>query len=289
MARRVSITSKVIGVLPSVNYRCPMIANVRPVGDLLREWRQRRRVSQLELALDAEISAKHVSFVESGRAQPSRDMVLKLADHLQVPLRERNTLLQAAGFAAVYSERPLTDPALATARAAVELVLKGHEPFPAVAVDRHWSLVAANAAVAPMLEGIDESLLRPPVNVLRLSLHPLGLAPRIVNFAEWRGHLLERLHRQAASTNDRVLIDLLGELRQYPMQKESEQDVRPPRDYAGVIVPFELRTPAGVLAFFGTTTVFGTPIDITLSELAVEAFFPADDATARALRGQSSA
>ena len=198
-----------------------MIANVRPVGDLLREWRQRRRVSQLELALDAEISAKHVSFVESGRAQPSRDMVLKLAEHLQVPLRERNALLQAAGFAAVYAERALTDPALATARAAVELVLKGHEPFPAIAVDRHWSLVAANAAVAPMLEGIDQSLLTPPVNVLRVSLHPSGLAPRIVNFAEWRGHLLERLRRQVESTNDQVLADLLRELRQYPMQNDS--------------------------------------------------------------------
>lgn len=265
-----------------------MIANVRPVGDLLREWRQRRRVSQLELALDAEISAKHVSFVESGRAQPSRDMVLKLAEHLQVPLRERNALLQAAGFASVYAERALTDPALATARAAVELVLKGHEPFPAIAVDRHWSLVAANAAVAPMLEGIDQSLLTPPVNVLRVSLHPSGLAPRIVNFVEWRGHLLERLRRQVESTNDQVLADLLRELRQYPMQNDAEHSARPPRDYAGVIVPFELRTPGGIMAFFGTTTVFGTPIDITLSELAVEAFFPADEATARALRRPSS-
>ena len=266
-------------------YRCAMIANVRPVGDLLREWRQRRRVSQLELALDAEISAKHVSFVESGRAQPSRDMVLKLAEHLQVPLRERNALLHAAGFAAVYAERPLADPALATARAAVELVLKGHEPFPAIAVDRHWSLVTANAAVAPMLEGIDESLLTPPVNVLRASLHPRGLAPRIVNFSEWRAHLLERLRRQVDRTNDQVLVDLLRELQHYPMQDETEQRARPPRDYAGVIVPFELRTAAGILAFFGTTTVFGTPVDITLSELAVEAFFPADEATGRALRG----
>ena len=284
-ARRLSITSEVIGLMLRLVYRCAMIADVRPVGDLLREWRQRRRVSQLELALDAEISAKHVSFVESGKAQPSRDMVLKLAEHLQVPLRERNALLHAAGFAAVYAERPLSDPALATARAAVELVLKGHEPFPAIAVDRHWSLVTANAAVAPMLEGIDESLLTPPVNVLRVSLHPCGLAPRIVNFSEWRAHLLDRLRRQVDRTNDQVLVDLLRELQQYPMQDETEQHARPPRDYAGVIVPFELRTAAGILAFFGTTTVFGTPVDITLSELAVEAFFPADEATARALRG----
>jgi transcriptional regulator with XRE-family HTH domain len=274
--------------MPPVDYLCVMIANVRPVGDLLREWRQRRRVSQLDLALDADISAKHVSFVESGRAQPSREMILKLAEHLQVPLRERNALLNAAGFAAVYTERPLTDPALATARAAVELVLKGHEPFPAIAVDRHWSLIAANAAVAPMMEGIDPSLLQPPVNVLRASLHPRGLATRIVNFSEWRAHLLERLRRQVEATNDQVLIDLLRELREYPLQDEAGRSVRPPRDYAGVIVPFELRTPAGILAFFGTTTVFGTPIDITLSELAVEAFFPADEATARALRVTAS-
>jgi transcriptional regulator with XRE-family HTH domain len=274
--------------MPPLDYLCAMIANVRPVGDLLREWRQRRRVSQLELALDADISAKHVSFVESGRAHPSRDMILRLAEHLQVPLRERNTLLNAAGFAAVYTERPLTDPALATARAAVELVLKGHEPFPAIAVDRHWSLIAANRAVAPMMEGIDPSLLQPPVNVLRASLHPRGLATRIVNFSEWRAHLLERLRRQVEATNDQVLIDLLRELREYPLQDDSGRSDRTPRDYAGVIVPFELRTPAGIMAFFGTTTVFGTPIDITLSELAVEAFFPADEATARALRVSAS-
>ena len=274
--------------MPPLDYLCAMIANVRPVGDLLREWRQRRRVSQLELALDADISAKHVSFVESGRAHPSRDMILRLAEHLHVPLRERNTLLNAAGFAAVYTERPLTDPALATARAAVELVLKGHEPFPAIAVDRHWSLIAANRAVAPMMEGIDPSLLQPPVNVLRASLHPRGLATRIVNFSEWRAHLLERLRRQVEATNDQVLIDLLRELREYPLQDDSGRSDRTPRDYAGVIVPFELRTPAGIMAFFGTTTVFGTPIDITLSELAVEAFFPADEATARALRVSAS-
>ena len=274
--------------MPPLDYLCAMIANVRPVGDLLREWRQRRRVSQLELALDADISAKHVSFVESGRAHPSREMILRLAEHLQVPLRERNTLLNAAGFAAVYTERPLTDPALATARAAVELVLKGHEPFPAIAVDRHWSLIAANRAVAPMMEGIDPSLLQPPVNVLRASLHPRGLATRIVNFSEWRAHLLERLRRQVEATNDQVLIDLLRELREYPWHDDSGRSDRTPRDYAGVIVPFELRTPAGIMAFFGTTTVFGTPIDITLSELAVEAFFPADEATARALRVSAS-
>jgi transcriptional regulator with XRE-family HTH domain len=260
-----------------------MIANPRPVGDLLREWRQRRRVSQLDLALDAEISPKHVSFVESGRARPSREMIVRLAEHLQVPLRERNTLLHAAGFAPVYAERSLDDPALAAARAAVNLVLKGHEPFPALAVDRHWSLIASNGAVGFLLEGIDESLLAPPVNVLRVSLHPKGLAPRIANLAEWRRHVLERLRRQVDATNDPGLVELMRELRAYPAGDTREETPRAGRDYAGVVIPFELRTPAGILAFFGTTTVFGTPVDITLSELAVEAFFPADEATAKSL------
>ena len=268
--------------------RAQAVASPRPVGELLREWRQRRRVSQLDLALEAEISPKHVSFVESGRAQPSRDMILRLADHLQIPLRDRNTLLNAAGFAAVYAERSLDDPALASARAAVDLVLKGHEPFPAIAVDRHWSLVASNAAVGFLLEGIDERLLTPPVNVLRLSLHPRGLAPRIANFAEWRSHVLDRLRRQVDATNDPVLVGLLRELREYPMQPESERSTGQYRDYAGVVVPFELRTPGGILAFFGTITVFGTPLDITLSELAVEAFYPADAQTASALMNQGS-
>jgi transcriptional regulator with XRE-family HTH domain len=280
----VSITSQVIGGPPPLNYRCSMIATSRPVGDLLREWRQRRRISQLDLALDAEVSPKHVSFIESGRAQPSREMILRLAEHLDVPLRERNTLLQAGGFAPLFAERSLDDPALASARAAVDLVLKGHEPFPAIAVDRHWSLVAANSAIRFMLEGVDPSLLAPPTNVLRISLHPKGLGPRVANFVEWRTHVLERLRRQVDTTNDVVLRDLLQELREYPVPPESDPP-RTPRDYAGVVVPFELRTPAGIMAFFGTTTVFGTPVDITLSELAVEAFFPADDATARVLRG----
>lgn len=265
-----------------------MIATSRPVGDLLREWRQRRRVSQLDLALDAEISPKHVSFIESGRAQPSREMILRLAEHLDVPLRERNTLLHAGGYAPVFAERSLDDPALAAARAAVELVLKAHEPFPAIAVDRHWSLIAANSAIGFMLEGVDPSLLAPPTNVLRVSLHPSGLGPRIANFVEWRAHVLERLRRQVDATNDAVLKDLLRELREYPVPDSADASPQPPRDYAGVVVPFELRTPAGTLAFFGTTTVFGTPVDITLSELAVEAFFPADEATARALQNMTS-
>jgi transcriptional regulator with XRE-family HTH domain len=261
-----------------------MISTSRPIGELLREWRQRRRISQLDLALEAEISPKHVSFVETGRAQPSREMILRLSEHLQIPLRDRNALLTAAGFAAVYYERPLSDPALAAARAAVDLVLKGHEPFPAIAVDRHWTLVAANGPAGAFLDGVDPALLEPPVNVLRLSLHPAGLAPRIANLVEWREHLLERLKRQVDASGDPVLADLLTELRGYPVSPDAAAASAPVRDYAGVVVPFELRTPAGVLSFFGTITVFGTPIDITLSELALESFFPANARTAEALR-----
>ena len=260
-----------------------MMGAVRPVGNLLRDWRLRRRLSQLDLALEANISTRHLSFLETGRARPSREMVLRLADQLAIPLRERNVLLNAAGFAPVFAERPLDDPALARARQAVELVLAAHEPFPALAVDRHWTLVAANAAIPPLLAGAAAALLAPPVNVLRLSLHPDGLAPRIANLAEWRGHLLERLRRQIELTGDPVLAALLGELAAYPAPPAGP---RAARDHGGVIVPLELLTPGGRLAFFGTTTIFGTPLDVTLAELALECFFPADAATAAALRGK---
>jgi transcriptional regulator with XRE-family HTH domain len=256
----------------------------QPIGEHLRAWRQRRRLSQLELAVDAEISARHLSFLETGKAQPSRDMVLKLAEHLDVPLRERNTLLVAAGFAPKFQERALDHPSLTAARQAVDLVLAAHEPFPALAVDRHWTMVAANKAVAPLLAGIDAALLKPPVNVLRLSLHPKGLAPRIANLTEWRTHLLSRLRQQIEATADETLSALLEELKLYPAQGAASGRPRPARDYAGIVVPLELTTPGGTLAFFSTTTVFGTPVDVTLAELAVEAFFPADAATAEALR-----
>jgi len=263
-----------------------MMGAVQPVGDLLREWRQRRRMSQLDLALEAEVSTRHLSFVESGRAQPSREMVLHLAERLEVPLRERNVLLVAAGFAPVFRERQLQDdPALATARKAIDLVLKGHEPYPALAIDRHWTMVASNAAVARLIGDLDASLLQPPVNVLRLSLHPKGLAPRIANLPEWRGHLLERLRRQIDVSADPVLVELLEELRAYPSGGGSASK-KPDaiREFAGVVVPLQYVTDAGTLSFFSTTTVFGTPVDITLSELALECFYPADAATAEALR-----
>ena len=256
-----------------------------PVGDLLREWRQRRRMSQLDLASEAAISTRHLSFLETGRAQPSRGMVLHLAEQLEVPLRERNILLVAAGFAPVFAERPLADPALQAARKAVDLVLAGHEPYPALAVDRHWTLVAANGAVVWLIEGADAALLQPPVNVLRLSLHPQGLAPRIANLTEWRAHLLARLHRQIEVSADPVLPSLMRELAAYPAPAGTRSG-RPPtgHEFAGVVVPLQLATDAGTLSFFSTTTVFGTPLDITLSELALEAFFPADAGTADRLR-----
>src|SRR5712692_5836760 len=182
-----------------------MTSAVRAVGDHLREWRQRRRLSQLDLACAADISTKHLSFLETGRSQPSRDMVLHLADRLEIPLRDRNILLVAAGYAPVFPERPLGDPALGAARKAIDLVLTGHEPFPALAVDRHWTLIASNRAIPPLLAGASTSLLQPPVNVLRLTLHPEGLAPRVANLPEWRAHILERLRHQIGATADPVL------------------------------------------------------------------------------------
>lgn len=260
-----------------------MIATATAVGDHLRQWRQRRRLSQMDLALEAEISTRHLSFLETGRAQPSRDMVLRLAEHLEIPLRERNTLLVAAGFAPVFPQRSLDDPALATARKAVDIILAGHEPHPALVVDRGWNLVSANRMIAPLLEGVDPQLLTAPANVLRLTLHPRGLAPRVLNLHEWRAHLLERLKREVELTADAGLSDLLTELRAYPIS-----DGQPPRkasdEYGGVAIPFRITTPLGVLSFFSTTTVFGTPVDVTLSELTLETFFPADPETAQALR-----
>lgn len=253
----------------------------RQVGHLLREWRQRRRMSQLDLACEAEISTKHLSFLETGRSTPSREMVLHLAEQLDVPLRARNALLNAAGYAPVFSERQLDDPAMAAARQAIDLVLAGHEPHPALAVDRHWCLAAANRAVAPLLVGVDPGLLRPPVNVLRVGLHPGGLAPRTVNLAEWRAHLLAGLRQQIEVSGDPVLVDLLAELRNYDVASSSHGASL---DRAAVAVPFRLATDHGVLSFLSTITVFGTPIDVTLSELALECFYPADQATAEAMR-----
>ncbi|MEZ5670447.1 MAG: helix-turn-helix transcriptional regulator [Alphaproteobacteria bacterium] len=251
------------------------------VGEQLRDWRQRRRMSQLSLALDADISARHLSFVETGRARPSRAMVLHLADCLAVPLRARNALLLAAGFAPAFPQRPLDDPALAAARQAIDQVLAGHEPYPALAVDRHWTMIAANRAVGLLTDGVDPALLQPPVNALRVSLHPAGLAPRIRNLGEWRAHVFARLRQQIAASADPGLAALLAELE--ALSPSGPGEAAPP-DRAAVVVPLRIATPAGELALFGTVTVFGTPVDITLAELAIEAFYPADAASAALLR-----
>ena len=240
-------------------------------------------MSQLALACEAEISTRHLSFLETGRSSPSRDMVLHLAERLDIPLRERNVLLVAAGYAPGYGERAFDDPALDSVRKAVDLVLAGHEPYPALAIDRHWTLVSANRAVAPLLAGADAALLRAPVNVLRLSLHPAGLAPRIANLPEWRAHLLERLRRQIDVSGDPVLARLMEELRGFPVPQARSGKPATDLGYGAVLIPFRLVTDSGVLSFFSTTTVFGTPVDITVSELALESFFPADAATAQLL------
>lgn len=256
-----------------------------PFCDLLKEWRTRRRLSQLDLAMEAEISQRHLSFMESGRAKPSREMVLRLAEQLDIPLRKRNQLLLAAGFAPGFGERRLDDRSLAPAMRAVEQVLKGHEPNPAIAVDNQWNMIAANGAIGPFLSDIaDTALLQPPVNVLRLSLHPKGLAPRILNLASWRAHLLERLKRQVEASGDERLETLLAELLAYPGQPGVSRSL--PHDGNDIAVPLRVKMNGEVLTFISTITVFGTPLDISLSELAIESFFPADEATAAFLRAQ---
>jgi transcriptional regulator with XRE-family HTH domain len=241
-------------------------------------------MSQLDLASEAEISAKHLSFLETGRSLPSRDMLLHLAEQLAVPLRERNLLLTAAGYAPVFPQRSLDDPALSAARRAITVVLAGHEPYPALAIDRHWTLLASNAAVTPLLAGVTNALREPPINVLRLSLHPDGLAPRIANLPAWRAHLFARLRHQIDLTADPLLIDLLHELGTYPVGGTRSSTPYSDRAYADIAVPFQLRTNDSQLTFLSTTMLFGTPIDVTLSELAIEAFFPANAETAQMMR-----
>jgi len=284
----------------------------------LREWRQRRRLSQLALACDAEISTRHLSFVETGRAQPSREMILHLSEQMEIPMRERNVLLIAAGYAPMFPERSLEDPALQSVRKAIDLILEGQKPYPAFAIDRHWRIVASNNALPEIYEGVAPHLLQPPVNGLRLSLHPQGLAPRVANLAEWHEHVTARLRRQIDVTADPVLIDLLREFSEYPGAKLKSKEVSskeesPKSDSRtlavapgaarsrgaqpghenlpehAVVVPFRLNTVFGLLSFFTTTTVFGTPVDVTLSELAIESFYPADTATAEAVHAAATA
>src|SRR5919109_5080661 len=262
----------------------PEVADRHRIGPLLREWRERRRLSQLDLALGAGVSARHVSFIETGRARPSAEMVMQLSEHLDVPLRDRNGLLLAAGYAPVYGQRGLDEPEMGPVRDAIERVLRGHEPYPAVVVDRHWGLVAGNAAVPLLTAGVAEHLLEPPVNVLRLSLHPEGMAPRIANLGEWRAHLLDRLGRQAVVSGDPALFALHDELAAYAGGTPGHA---PDLEAGAIAVPLRLRVDDDELAFISTATTFGTATDVTVSELAIESFFPADDATARALEVRS--
>ncbi|MDQ6835566.1 MAG: helix-turn-helix transcriptional regulator [Actinomycetota bacterium] len=251
------------------------------VGELLRAWRQRRNLSQLELSLESAISTRHLSFVETGRARPSREMVLHLAERLEVPLRERNSLLLAAGFAPLYGERPLNDVDMTPVREALDRFLGAHEPYPAVVVDGRWNMLGANGALRLLLAGVAPHLLGPPANVLRVALHPEGMAPRIANFAQWSSHLLHRLRRSAAVTADPELEALYAELRTYPgVESDSSGDGA---SGAEIVLPLRLRAGDEELTLLSTISTFGTATDVTLAELSVEAFYPADAQTASAL------
>jgi transcriptional regulator with XRE-family HTH domain len=251
-------------------------------GALLREWRQRRNLSQLELALRSAVSARHLSFIETGRAQPSREMILHLAERLDVPLRDRNRLLLAAGFAPVFGEHSLDESEMAPVREALERFLAAHEPYPALVVDRHWNVLAANRGVAYVNRDVAAELREPPANALRIALHPDGLAARISNLANWSAYLLARLRREIEATGDRELELLYEELVAYP-GTTTEFDPTGPLNSNDVLFMQELRLDDRELAFFCTLTTFGTPRDLTLAELTIVAFYPADAQTADAL------
>lgn len=256
------------------------------IGPLLREWRERRRLSQLELALDAGISTRHLSFVETGRSKPGREMLLRILEQLEVPFREQNRMLLASGHAPAFPERSLEDPELLPVREALDRILTGHEPYPAVVVDRAWNIVALNSAMRGLAEAaaIDPALLEPPVNLLRVGFHPRGFAPRIVNFGQWRAHFCERLERQAAVTGDPGLAALLEEVAGYPIPGEEPDPAADPEAGREMLGPVGFRAPGGrELSFFGMFATFDTPFEVTTSELAMELLFPADQATAEAL------
>ena len=257
-------------------YARDMDAHVVSFGVHLRRWRERRRMTQTDLALAAESSTRHLSCLENGKAQPSRDMVIRLAEYLDIPLRDRNTLLLAAGFAPAFGERSLDG--LEAAKSAIETLLRAHHPLPALAVDRHWNVVLSNAALPQLYEGCSEALLRKPVNAVRLMLHPEGMGPRIVNFAAWRAHTVIMLRQQLDAHGDPVIKQLLAEVAGYPVPDASEE----PRAFEGaerLVTPFKVATRFGVASFLNTITVFGTPNDVTLAELALEMLFPADQDT----------
>ncbi len=260
----------------------PRTSQSDSAGTLLRQWRERRRLSQLELAVRAEISQRHLSFVENDRSTPSREMVLRLADRLDLALRDRNRLLLAAGFAPVYGEQKLEAPGMSAVHNVVQQLLRAHEPNPAIVIDRLWNRVSANDATNVFVVGIADELREEPVNVLRVSLHPRGMAPRIVNLGEWRAHLLHRLRRQVENTADPDLEALERELLGYPCdQPVPELELPGPGELA---VPLKVRFEEHVLSFLCTISTFGTPLDVTVSELAIESFFAADEKTTKVLQ-----
>lgn len=261
-----------------------VVENRSGVGDLLKAWRSKRRLSQFDLSLLADVSTRHLSYVETGRSKPSKAFVLHLAEHLDVPLRGRNDLLVAAGYAPLYGETDLEAPEMAEVRQALDLVLGHLEPFPALVVDRTWHLVMMNTGASVLLEGLDPALLEGRPNVMRVSLHPDGLASRIEDFDVFSGHLLGRLRRQVALSGDDELAALYEELAGYP----GVSAVEPFTDHPGVVLPLRLRTSAGLLSFFTTAATFGTAADVTLAELTVESFFPADAFTREALTSRSA-
>jgi transcriptional regulator with XRE-family HTH domain len=256
-----------------------------PIGDRLRAWRERRGLSQLELSLRAEVSTRHLSFVETGRSRPGRELVLRIAEELAIPLRERNALLIAAGFAPVFQQRSFQDPSFDSVRGIIRLALETHKPFPAYVIDRYWNVVASNAAVPELYEGVAPELVRPPINVIRLMLNPKGMAPRIANFAAWWTHLLAQLRRQIDLTADPLLGRLLQEALSFPRPSAEEcADIAADR----VAIPLEITTSLGLLSFVSTTTIFGTPADVTLEEIALEVLYPADAFTEKAVRDARS-
>jgi transcriptional regulator with XRE-family HTH domain len=258
------------------------VAAAQPsIGELLRSWRRRRSLSQLELSLNAGVSSRHLSFLETGRARPSREMVMHLAEELEVPVRERNGMLLAAGFAPLYTERSLEEPQMALVREAIDRFLRAHEPYPAIVIDRYHDLLASNDALEALLEGVSPELLEPPANALRIALHPNGMAPRTLNLGEWSAHLMRRLHREVQITADPCLESLYDELAGY-----AGVELAPPQGEVQapeIVVPLRVRDGDGELAFFSTISIFGTAVDITLAELSIEAFYPANAHTANRL------
>ncbi|MFE6170846.1 helix-turn-helix domain-containing protein [Streptomyces sp. NPDC056464] len=269
--------------VPSSAAQPPVAPSGQGVGPLLRAWREQRRVSQLELALRADSSARHVSFIETGRSRPSEEMVLRLAEHLEVPVRERNALLLAAGYAPHHPETPLDDPALDALRAGMEQLIQGYEPYPALVVDAMYNVHAANRGILMLLDDIPEHLLEPPLNAMRLTLHPEGLAPRIRNLREWRGHLLEQMQRQIALYRSEPLRELYEEVAAYPVP-ENAPDAEPAEPVPYFALPMRIEHEGRVLSFISSISTFNTPMDVTVAELAIETLLPADPATVKYLQ-----